>query len=70
VQAGEEGVRFLLVSGKTSRGTRGLVRPIVMNTQGQLREAFEELERGLFLRPEKASKPERASASRPFHSCH
>ena len=50
VQAGEEGIRFLLVSGKPLEEPVAWYGPIVMNTQQQLQEAFEELERGTFLR--------------------
>ena len=50
VQAGEQGIRFLLVSGKPLEEPVAWYGPIVMNTQEQLKEAFEELERGTFLR--------------------
>jgi hypothetical protein len=50
VQAGEDGIRFLLVSGKPLEEPVAWYGPIVMNTQAQLKEAFEELERGTFLR--------------------
>jgi quercetin 2,3-dioxygenase len=50
VQAGEEGIRFLLVSGKPLGEPVAWYGPIVMNTQEQLREAFEEVERGTFLK--------------------
>jgi redox-sensitive bicupin YhaK (pirin superfamily) len=50
VQAGEDGVRFLLVSGKPLVEPVAWYGPIVMNTQAELRQAFEELERGTFLR--------------------
>jgi len=43
-------VRFLLVSGKPLREPVAWYGPIVMNTQAELRQAFEELERGTFLR--------------------
>ena len=49
VQAGLEGVRFLLVSGRPLGEPVAWYGPIVMNTQEQLRAAFEELERGTFL---------------------
>jgi redox-sensitive bicupin YhaK (pirin superfamily) len=52
VEAGPEGIRFLLVSGKPLEEPVAWRGPIVMNTQDQLREAFEELERGTFLRQE------------------
>ena len=49
VQAGEDGIRFLLVSGKPLEEPVAWYGPIVMNTQEQLREAFEDLEKGTFL---------------------
>jgi quercetin 2,3-dioxygenase len=53
VTAGEEGIRFLLVSGRPLQEPVAWYGPIVMNTQDQLRTAFEELERGTFLKTEK-----------------
>jgi len=50
VKAGEDGIRFLLVSGKPLEEPVAWYGPIVMNTQQQLRQAFEELETGKFLR--------------------
>jgi hypothetical protein len=50
VQAGDEGVRFLLVSGKPIEEPVAWYGPIVMNTQAELRDAFDELERGKFLK--------------------
>jgi redox-sensitive bicupin YhaK (pirin superfamily) len=50
VQAGEDGIRFLLVSGKPLQEPVAWYGPIVMNTQKQLQEAFEELEAGTFLK--------------------
>jgi redox-sensitive bicupin YhaK (pirin superfamily) len=52
VQAGDEGIRFLLVSGQPLEEPVAWYGPIVMNTQEQLREAFSELERGTFLKSE------------------
>jgi redox-sensitive bicupin YhaK (pirin superfamily) len=49
VQAGEGGIRFLLVSGKPLQEPVAWYGPIVMNTQDQLRKAFEELREGTFL---------------------
>ena len=49
VLAGEEGIRFLLVSGKPLEEPVAWYGPIVMNTQQELRQAFEDLERGTFL---------------------
>jgi hypothetical protein len=50
VQAGDEGVRFLLVSGKPLAEPVAWYGPIVMNTQAELRQAFEELQTGTFLK--------------------
>ena len=50
VQAGEEGVRFLLVSGEPLREPVAWQGPIVMNTQDELRQAYDELRDGTFLR--------------------
>ena len=50
VQAGPEGIRFLLVSGQPLEEPVAWRGPIVMNTQQELREAFEELNRGTFLK--------------------
>jgi redox-sensitive bicupin YhaK (pirin superfamily) len=50
VRAGKEGIRFLLVSGRPLREPVAWYGPIVMNTQKQLQEAFEELQQGTFLK--------------------
>jgi redox-sensitive bicupin YhaK (pirin superfamily) len=50
VQAGDEGIRFLLISGKPLNEPVAWYGPIVMNTQEQLRDAFEELKQGTFLK--------------------
>ncbi len=50
VQAGEAGIRFLLVSGKPLAEPVAWYGPIVMNTQAELREAINDLERGTFIR--------------------
>ncbi len=50
VQAGEKGIRFLLVSGKPIEEPVAWYGPIVMNTQEQLRQAFAEFKAGTFLR--------------------
>ena len=52
VQAGDQGIRFLLVSGKPLGEPVAWYGPIVMNTQEQLRRAFEELREGTFLTAE------------------
>ncbi len=50
VRAGEEGMRFLLVSGTPIREPVAWYGPIVMNTQAELQEAFDEYNRGTFLK--------------------
>ncbi len=50
VQAGEQGVRFLLVSGKPIEEPVAWYGPIVMNTQEQLRQAVSELQAGTFIK--------------------
>ena len=50
VQAGDEGIRFLLVSGQPLKEPVAWHGPIVMNTQAELRKAFDELEQGTFLK--------------------
>jgi redox-sensitive bicupin YhaK (pirin superfamily) len=50
VQAGDDGIRFLLISGKPLGEPVAWYGPIVMNTQAELQEAFSELQEGTFLR--------------------
>ncbi len=50
VQAGDDGIRFLLVSGKPLQEPVAWYGPIVMNTQQELQKAFEELREGTFLK--------------------
>ncbi|HVT88912.1 MAG TPA: pirin family protein [Tepidisphaeraceae bacterium] len=50
VQAGEEGIRFLLVSGKPLQEPVAWYGPIVMNTQKELQQAYQELKQGTFLK--------------------
>ncbi|MGL6183391.1 MAG: pirin family protein [Aestuariivirga sp.] len=50
VQAGDEGVRFLLVSGKPIKEPVAWYGPIVMNTQAELQQAVSELRNGTFIR--------------------
>lgn len=50
VQAGEEGLRFLLVSGKPLGEPVAWYGPIVMNTQAELDQALTQLRDGSFLR--------------------
>ena len=49
VQAGEEGIRFLLVSGKPIEEPVAWHGPIVMNTQQELQQAYAELRDGTFI---------------------
>ncbi|MBR9863390.1 MAG: pirin family protein [Rhodobacteraceae bacterium] len=51
VQAGEEGIRFLLISGKPIEEPVAWHGPVVMNTQEELQQAFKELRNGTFIRP-------------------
>jgi redox-sensitive bicupin YhaK (pirin superfamily) len=50
VQAGGQGIRFLLVSGKPLGEPVAWRGPIVMNTQAELQQAFAELNDGTFLK--------------------
>jgi|SRR6516225_1117323 len=50
VQAGDEGIRFLLVSGRPIEEPVAWYGPIVMNTQEELARAFDELRAGTFIR--------------------
>jgi hypothetical protein len=50
VQAGDDGIRFLLISGEPIEEPVAWYGPIVMNTQEQLRQAFTELREGTFLK--------------------
>jgi quercetin 2,3-dioxygenase len=50
VQAGPEGIRFLLVSGRPLEEPVAWYGPIVMNTQAELRQAMSELQKGTFIR--------------------
>jgi quercetin 2,3-dioxygenase len=50
VQAGEEGIRFILVSGKPIKEPVAWYGPIVMNSQAELQQAFAELKQGTFIR--------------------
>ena len=51
VQAGPEGVRFLLISGAPIDEPVAWHGPIVMNTQAELEQAFRELRNGTFIQP-------------------
>src|SRR5947208_2496505 len=50
VQAGEAGIRFLLVSGRPLEEPVAWAGPIVMNTQAELRHAYAELQDGTFIK--------------------
>jgi redox-sensitive bicupin YhaK (pirin superfamily) len=50
VHAGEEGMRFLLVSGRPIEEPIAWYGPIVMNTQAELQRAFAELNDGTFIK--------------------
>ncbi|KIC16184.1 MULTISPECIES: pirin family protein [unclassified Leisingera] len=51
VQAGPEGVRFLLISGAPINEPVAWHGPIVMNTQAELHQAFRDLRNGTFIKP-------------------
>jgi redox-sensitive bicupin YhaK (pirin superfamily) len=50
VQAGEHGIRFLLVSGRPLEEPVAWYGPIVMNTEAELKQAYEELKAGTFIK--------------------
>jgi redox-sensitive bicupin YhaK (pirin superfamily) len=50
VQAGDQGMRFLLISGKPIEEPVAWYGPIVMNTQEELREAMNDIRQGTFIR--------------------
>jgi redox-sensitive bicupin YhaK (pirin superfamily) len=50
VQAGDEGIRFLLVSGTPLEEPVAWSGPIVMNTQDQIQQAYKELQEGTFIK--------------------
>ncbi|HXL63620.1 MAG TPA: pirin family protein [Xanthobacteraceae bacterium] len=50
VQAGDQGIRFLLVSGKPIEEPVAWYGPIVMNTQAELQQAVAELRGGTFIK--------------------
>lgn len=51
VQAGEDGVRFLLISGTPINEPVAWHGPIVMNTRAELHQAMSDLNNGTFIRP-------------------
>ena len=50
VQAGEQGMRCLLVSGQPLKEPVAWQGPIVMNTPHELERAYDELRRGTFIK--------------------
>jgi len=50
VQAGDQGIRFLLISGKPIQEPVAWYGPIVMNTREELRRAYAELQDGTFIK--------------------
>jgi len=50
VQAGDQGIRFLLVSGRPIEEPVAWHGPIVMNTEEELRQAWQELQDGTFIK--------------------
>ena len=50
VQAGDDGIRFLLVSGRPIAEPVAWRGPIVMNTEAELRRAYAELQDGSFIK--------------------
>ena len=50
VQAGDEGIRFLLVSGRRLEEPVAWHGPIVMNTQQEIQQALDELRNGTFIK--------------------
>ena len=50
VTAGDEGMRFLLVSGRPLEEPVAWYGPIVMNTRSELQQAYSELQNGTFIK--------------------
>ena len=50
VQAGEQGIRFLLISGKPIEEPVAWYGPIVMNTKAELQQAMSDLRNGTFIK--------------------
>ena len=51
VQAGEQGIRFLLISGAPLEEPVAWHGPIVMNTKDEIRQAMRDLNNGTFIKP-------------------
>jgi redox-sensitive bicupin YhaK (pirin superfamily) len=52
IQAGKDGARFLLVSGKPLGEPVARYGPFVMNTEGEIRQALLDIQRGTFVKTE------------------
>ena len=52
VQAGQEGIRFLLISGAPIEEPVAWHGPIVMNTKAELQQAMRDLRNGTFIKPQ------------------
>ena len=50
VEAGDDGIRFLLVSGRPLEEPMAWRGPIVMNTNTELQQAYSELRNGNFIK--------------------
>ena len=50
MQAGQAGIRFLLVSGRPLEEPVAWYGPIVMNTRAELQQAIAELRNGTFIK--------------------
>jgi quercetin 2,3-dioxygenase len=50
VTAGDDGIRFLLVSGRPLEEPVAWYGPIVMNTKAELQQAYAELKSGTFIK--------------------
>jgi redox-sensitive bicupin YhaK (pirin superfamily) len=50
VEAGEQGIRFLLISGKPLEEPVAWYGPIVMNTKAELQQAISDLQKGTFIK--------------------
>ena len=52
VTAGDEGIRFLLVSGRPLEEPVAWYGPIVMNSRSEIQQAYAELKNGTFIKHE------------------
>jgi redox-sensitive bicupin YhaK (pirin superfamily) len=56
-QAGDAGMRFLLVSGKPLQEPVAWYGPIVMNSEAELRQAIQDLNDGTFIKSSSSNPP-------------